>query len=149
MRVIFLQDIPKLANAGDVKNVANGYARNYLIPQKLAVAATLEGMKRVQRIKQAGDDRRMRETQTWHELAQLLEGASIAVKARTTPSGQFYGAISAAQIAQGLSNAIGREMDRKLVETLEPIREPGEHQVVLHLAPGIQATIIVTAEAQE
>ena len=148
VRVIFLEDVLNQANAGEIKNVANGYARNYLIPKKLATIATSEDMKRIERIKKAGDERRIRETQQWEELANLLEGTSISVKARMTPAGQFYGAINPTQIAQELSDALGREIDRKLVETVAPIRAPGEFEVVLHLAQGIQATIIVTAEAQ-
>lgn len=149
MRVIFLQDVAYVANAGEIKNVKDGYARNYLIPQKIATVATAEEMKRIERIRKAGDVRRARETQVWDELAILLEGTMIAVSARITPAGQFYGAITPTQIAQELSTAIGREFDRKLVETVAPIREPGEYEVILHLAPSIQATINVTAEAQE
>ncbi len=147
MRVIFLEDVPNVANAGDVKAVSNGYARNYLIPQKLAIMVTAEEMKRIERIKRSGDERRIRETERWEELAKLLEGTGVTVKARATPAGQFYGAITPSQIAQELSSVLGREIDRKLVEAVAPIREPGEHEVVLHLSPGIQATIIVTAEA--
>ncbi len=149
MRVIFLEDVPNQAHAGDVKNVANGYARNYLLPKKLATVATAEDMKRIERIKRAGDERRLRETQQLDELAQSLEGTAINIKARATPAGQFYGTINPAQIAEGLASVTGREIDRKLVETVEPIKEPGEYEVVLHLAPGIQATVIVTAEAEE
>ena len=149
MRVIFLQDVQNLANAGEVKNVADGYARNYLLPKKLATLATSEEMKRIERIKKAGDERRIRETEQWDELARLLDGTSITVKARLTPAGRFYGAITPTHIAQELSTVLDREMDRKLVETVEPIREPGEYEVVLHLSQGIQATILVTAEADE
>ena len=149
MKVILLEDVPNLANAGEIKNVADGYARNYLIPKKLATIATAEEMKRVERIKRAGDERRVRETQRWEELAQMLEGVNVTVTARVTPAGEYYGAITPAQIAEELSQVIGREIDRKLVETVEPIRAPGEHEVILHLSVGIQATIIVTAEAQE
>ena len=149
MRVIFLQDVVNLANAGEVRNVADGYARNYLLPKKLAALATAEEMKRIERIKRAGDERRLRETEEWDELARLLDGTSITVKARLTPAGRFYGAITPTQIAQELGNVLEREIDRKLVETVEPIREPGEYEVVLHLSQGIQATILVTAEAEE
>ena len=149
MRVVFLQDVANVANAGDIKNVKDGYARNYLIPKQIATVATADQMKRIERISKAGDERRARETQQWEELAGLLEGTAIGVTARITPAGQFYGAITPGQIAQELSTAIGREFDRKLVETVDPIREPGEYEVILHLAPSIQATIIVTAEAQE
>ena len=148
MRVIFLEDIPNQANAGDLKNVANGYARNYLIPKGLATIATAEDMKRIERIKRAGDERRLRETEKLNDLAILLEGTNVTVTARVTPAGHFYGTISPAQIAQGLGEVTGREIDRRLVETVEPIRDPGEYEVVLHLAPGIEATIFVTAEAQ-
>ena len=149
MRMIFLEDVPNQANAGDVKNVSDGYARNFLIPKKLAIVATPEEMKRIERIKRAGDERRFRETEQWETLANHLEGTNITVKSRATPTGHFYGAISAAQIAQELANVIGRDVDRKLVETVDSIRDPGEYEVVLRLAPGIQATIIVTAEAEE
>ena len=148
MRVIFLQDVVNLAHAGDVKSVADGYARNYLIPKKLATVATAEEMKRVERIKQAGNERRIRESQVLEELAALLEGQAISVSARATPAGQFYGAITPTRIADELSNVIGREIDRKLIETILPVKEPGEYQVVLHLSPNIQATITVTAEAE-
>lgn len=149
MKVILLEDVPNLANAGEIKNVADGYARNYLIPKKLATIATAEEMKRVEVIKRAGDERRVRETQKWDELAQILEGVNVTVSARVTPAGEYYGAITPALIAQELSQEIGREIDRRLVETVESIRAPGEYEVILHLSAGIQATIIVTAEAQE
>ena len=149
VRVIFLEDIPNQGNAGDLKNVADGYARNYLIPKRLATVATAEDMKRIERIKRAGDQRRVRETEQLNDLAGLLEGTNVTVTARVTPAGHFYGTIGPAQIAQELGEVTGREIDRRLVETVEPIRDPGEYDVVLRLAPGIEATIIVTAEAQE
>ena len=81
MRVIFLEDVPNQANAGDMKDVADGYARNYLVPKKLAMVATPEEMKRIERIRQAGDARRIRETQVWEVLAGQLEGTTVTVKA--------------------------------------------------------------------
>jgi large subunit ribosomal protein L9 len=149
MQVIFMQDVPHLAHAGEIRKVADGYARNYLIPQGLAAIATPEMLKRAQKIKIAGDERRTRETQVIEELAQLLDNTSIAVSARVTPTGRYYGAISGAQVAEKLGATIGREIDRRLVEVMEPIREPGTYQVVLRLSGDIQATINVTAEAEE
>jgi large subunit ribosomal protein L9 len=148
VRVIFLEDVPQQANAGDVKDVADGYARNYLVPKKLAMVATPEEMKRIERIKRAGDERRIRETQQWEVLAGQLDGTAVTVKARLTPAGMFYGAITPGQIAQELGSVLGREVDRKLVDAVEPIRAPGEYEVVLHLAANIQATILVTAEPE-
>jgi large subunit ribosomal protein L9 len=148
MEVMFLQDVPRLAHAGEVRKVANGYARNYLIPQGLAVVATREMLKRSQKIKAAGDERRARETQVVEELAQILDNTSVTVSARVTPTGRYYGAIGSSQVAEVLGATLGREIDRKLVEDMEPIREPGQYQVVLHLSSDIQATINVTAETE-
>jgi ribosomal protein L9 len=82
-------------------------------------------------------------------MAQLLDNTMITVAARVTPNRRYYGAISSGRIAQELTAITGREIDRRLVEDMEPIREPGEYEVSLKLAGEIQATIHITAEAEE
>jgi large subunit ribosomal protein L9 len=149
MQVIFLQDVPNQAQAGEIKRVADGYARNYLLPKGLAEVATPEILKRGHKIKAAGDEQRLRNTEEMEGLAQLLDNTMINVAARVTPNGRYYGAISSGRIAQELTAATGREIDRRLVEDLEPIREPGEYEISLKLAGDIQATIHITAEAEE
>jgi large subunit ribosomal protein L9 len=149
MEVVFTQDVPNQGRTGEVRRVADGYARNYLIPQGLAAMATPEILKRLHKIKAAGDETRVRETGVMQELADALNGTSIVVSARVTPTGRYYGAITGAQIAAALSAAIGRDIDRRLVESSEVIREPGEYQVVLRLAHDLQATINITAQVEE
>ena len=149
MEVIFLQDVLNVANAGDRRKVANGFARNYLIPKKLAVLASPEALKRTERIKEAGRQHRIRETEQWDTLAQELDGAVITVTGKVSPTGRFYGSISPAQIAEALHGITGREIDRKLVEVLEPIREPGDFEVSLNLAPNVTATINISAQAEQ
>jgi large subunit ribosomal protein L9 len=149
MQVVFLQDVANQARAGEVRRVADGYARNYLIPKGLAAMATPETLKRVEKIKAAAGVRRVQETQVFQELAQLLNNARVTISAPVTPTGRYYGAITGARIATELSAAVGREIDRRLVEVMEPIREPGEYPVVLRLSGDIQATIQVTAEAEQ
>tara|TARA_B100000745_G_scaffold167928_1_gene109854 strand:- start:137 stop:586 length:450 start_codon:yes stop_codon:yes gene_type:complete len=149
MNVIFLQDVPEKAHAGEVKRVANGYARNYLLPKGLAEVVTPEIMKRVNKIKSIGDSQRLRETETMEVLAQLLDNTQISVMARVTPTGRYYGAISNVQIAETLTSTIGRDIDRRIVDTIEPIREPGDYEISLKLSADIQATIHITAEAEE
>ena len=149
MEVIFIQDVPNQAQAGEVRKVADGFARNYLIPQGLAEMATPEVLKRLHKIKAAGDETRIRETEVMEELANALDGTSVSVMARVTPTGRYYGAITSAQIAAELGTAVGREIDRRLVESDEPIREPGEYDIVLRWANEIQATIHVVAEVEE
>ncbi len=149
MNVIFLQDVPNQAHAGEVKRVADGYARNYLLPKALARVATSEIMKQVDKIKAVGDEQRIRETDAMEELAQLLDNVQVSLTARVTPTGRYYGAISSAQIAQELTNTLGREIDRRIVEMIEPIREPGEFDIALRLSADIQATIHITAGSEE
>ena len=149
MNVIFLQDVPEKAHAGEVKRVANGYARNYLLPKGLAEVVTPEIMKRVNKIRSIGDSQRLRETETMEVLAQLLDNTQISVMARVTPTGRYYGAISNVQIAETLTSTIGRDIDRRIVDTIEPIREPGDYEISLKLSADIQATIHITAEAEE
>ena len=149
MDVIFLQDVPNVANAGDRRRVKDGFARNYLLPKQLAALATPEMLKRTERIKEAGRERRVRETGRLEELASQLEGLAVNVAGRVAPTGLFYGAISQTQIANALTEATGREIDRKFIEVLEPIREPGEFEIVLNLGTDISANIFIVAEAEE
>lgn len=149
MEVIFLQDVPNVANAGDQRRVKDGFARNYLLPKKLAALATPETLKHTERLKAVGRERRVRETEKMEELALELEGSALNVVGRVAPTGRFYGAISHSQIADALTATLGREIDRKLVEVLEPIREPGEYEVTLNLGPDITANIFIIAEAAE
>jgi large subunit ribosomal protein L9 len=149
MEVIFLKDVFNQARAGEVRRVADGYARNYLIPQGMAEMATPEVLKRLHKIKASGDETRLRETGVMQELAEQLDGVSVTVIGRITPTGRYYGAISSSQIASQLSANVGREIDRRLLEAGEPIRAPGEYEVVLRWSSDIQATIQIIAEAEE
>lgn len=149
MEVIFIKDVSNKGRAGEVRRVADGYARNYLIPQGLAEVATPEGLKRIKKITATGDETRIRETALMQELASQLDGISVTVIGRTAPTGRYYGAITSGQIAAQLSANLGREIDRRLVDSREPIREPGEYEAVLRWTNDIQATIQVVAEAEE
>ena len=149
MEVVFTRDVENQARAGEVRKVADGFARNYLIPKGLAEIATPEVLKRLHKITSAGDETRVRETEVMQELAQALEGTSISLTARVTPTGRYYGAISSAAIAAQLSTTVGREIDRRLVEANEAIREPGEYDVVLRWSNEVQARVHVVAAVEE
>ena len=94
MEVVFTQDVPNKAKAGEVRRVPDGYARNYLLPQGLAEIATPEVLKRLHKITAVGDEVRVRETAIMEELAEGLDDVSITLTARITPTGRYYGAIS-------------------------------------------------------
>lgn len=149
MEVVFTQDVPNKARAGEVRRVPDGYARNYLLPQGLAVMSTPEVLKRLHKIKTTGDQVRLRETQALEEIKAGLDGAAITVHARVTPTGRYYGAITAVQIAAALNELTGREIERRWIEVAEPIREPGEYAITLRFSGEISATINVTAEPEQ
>jgi len=149
MEVVFTQDVPNKAKAGEVRRVPDGYARNYLLPQGLAEIATDEVKKRVHKISAVGDEVRVRETAIMEELAKGLDDVSITLTARITPTGRYYGTITSTHIAMELADKVGREVERRWVEISEPIREPGEYDVTLRFSTEVSATIHVNAEIEE
>ena len=149
MEVVFTQDVPNKARAGEVRRVPDGYARNYLLPQGLAEIATPEVLKRLHKITAVGDDVRIRETAVMEELASGLDDISITLTARITPTVRYYGAVTSTHIAMELAEKVGREVERRWVEIAEPIREPGKYDVTLRFSTEVTATIHVNAEVEE
>ncbi len=149
MEVVFTQDVPNKAKAGEVRRVPDGYARNYLLPQGLAEISTDEVKKRVHKITAVGDQVRVRETAIMEELAKGLDDVTITLTARITPTGRYYGTITSTHIAMELADKVGREVERRWVEISEPIREPGEYDVTLRFSTEVSATIHVNAEIEE
>lgn len=149
MEVVFTQDVPNKAKAGEIRRVPDGYARNYLLPQGLAEIATDEVKKRVHKITAVGDEVRVRETAIMEELAEGLDDVTITLTARITPTGRYYGTITSTHIAMELADKVGREVERRWVEISEPIREPGEYDVTLRFSTEVSATIHVNAEIEE
>ena len=149
MMMLFLRDVPDQARAGEVRRVSRGYARNYLLPKGLAEIATDETMKRLEKVRQEGDQVRARETQVVEELAEALDNMTVEIPGRVTPMGRYYGAISGVRIAEALGEALDREIDRRITNAVEPIREPGDYEIVLNLSSEIQATVNVQATVEE
>ncbi len=149
MEVVFTQDVPNKAKAGEVRRVPDGYARNYLLPQGLAKMASPELLKQLNKITAVGDEIRVRETAVMEELASGLEDVTITLSARITPTGRYYGTITSTHIAMELADKVGREVERRWVEIAEPIREPGEYDVTLRFSTEVTATIHVNAEVEE
>ena len=146
MRVIFQQEVKGVANKGDVKEVKDGYARNYLIPRGLALEAT-RGLERelVER-KQRQQQRADRERQQMQELAQALKNQIITVPARVGENDRLFGAVTNADVAEALKS-LGYAVERKKI-AMDPIKHVGEHGAVIHLYTGITAEIVVRVEAQ-
>jgi len=146
MKVVFLEDVPKVAKAGEIKEVADGYGRNFLIPQKLAVLASPSALNAAETQTKI---RARSQTQTEDEVTELarqLEGKEITLKARAGAQEHLHGSITSADIASELQNATGLVVDKRKIELDEPIRQLGSYEVAIRLAkdmiPKIKVTVI-------
>ena len=148
MKVVFLQDVPNVARVGEMKEVANGYARNFLIPKKLAILATpsTTGILGIQHKIEAREQEQ--EEARLVELARQLEGKEINLKARAGAKDRLYGSITNADIASELSNA-GVVIDKRTIELAESIRQLGSYEITVRLAKDITPKIKVTVIEEE
>ena len=143
MRVVFLQDVAGVAQGGDVKEVKNGFARNYLIPKRLAEPATHNALQRVSQYAELAERTRIKLLEDMRELSATLNGARIDVEMRAGASGQLYGSVTNAIIAEKLGDITDREIDRRSIEIENPIRQLGNFDVTVRLHPEVQAQIDV------
>lgn len=149
MKVVLKKDVPGLGKAGDIKNVADGYARNYLIPKGLAAVATPGAVKQAEQERVAEAERARRLQQEAAELAQKLANQTFTFKARAGEGDRLYGSITSADIAEAIQAATGLEVDKRKVLLERPIRELGEHTVTVKLHGDVvsQVKVIVEREA--
>ena len=143
MKVILLQDIEGQGKAGDLKDVADGYARNYLLPKRLAAAATPALLaNRAQRI--AAEQRRLeKQAEQNRQQAQRLSDVTLTFRARVGREGRLYGSITSQDIASGLREAEGIVVDRRMIVLPEPIRSTGTFTVPIKVAPKLEPKITV------
>ncbi|HZU05837.1 MAG TPA: 50S ribosomal protein L9 [Chloroflexota bacterium] len=148
MKVILREDVKGLGAAGEVKDVADGYARNYLIPRRLAVPATPAALKEVAAQQAAAARRQAQREAEARALAARLANMTLTLRARVGAQGRLYGAVTAADIADALSRELGVPFDRRRLVLEEPIRELGTHMVPVHLARDITASLTVRVEPE-
>ena len=145
-QVVFLADVPPKYMAGEVRAVAGGFARNYLIPQGLAAPATSEQLKRIEKIKKVAEVKRFKETSDLKGVADKLEGLSITLKGRAGEGGHLYGSITNMAIAEALTEAVGQDIDRRTITLQEPIRNLGTFEVPVRLHMDLNPTVSVIVE---
>ena len=151
MKIVLRQDVPKLGEAGTIQNVSNGYARNYLIPQGMAVVATDGEIKMATHNLAVKDRKVARQEEQLRSTGDKIQGQRLSFTARAGDQGRLFGSITAADVATSLSAAIGEEVDRRRVVLDEPLRSVGEHLVTVHLVGRLrpQITVVIEAEASE
>lgn len=149
MKVIFLKDVFGKGKGGEVKEVAEGYARNFLLPQGLALAATPTVIKQVESKLPKERGQESLDQAKLAELAGLIEGREIHLQARIGAGDRLFGSITAADIAEELSQVIGSFIDKRKIDIDKPLRQVGSHGVVVKLTKGLEPRITVVIEPEK
>ena len=142
MKVLLIKDVYKLGRAGEIKKVANGYGRNYLIPQGFAIMATPGAAKQADRIKVKATERRAVLNEELASVAEVLEGKILTFAVKAGETGKLYGSISDQDIVDYVKANFELELEKRQVET-EPIRELGVYTIPVHLTMDLVPTIKV------
>lgn len=143
MKVLLIKDVYKLGHAGDVKKVADGFGRNFLIPQGLAVLATPGAMKTVEKIRAKAAITRAALNQEMSGLAEQLEGVELSFSTKAGETGKLYGSITSQMIVDTLNQKLGTSIERHQIES-EPIRNLGEHVATVRLTIDLNPKVKVT-----
>ena len=148
MQIILQEDVEKLGNRGEVVTVAEGYARNFLLPRKLALEATAGNMKRLEKMRAAFAKKEAVEKGDAQKLAELLAGVSLEVTRKSGENDQLFGSVTSADISEALA-AKGFTIDKKKIQLAEPIKTIGEFDVPLKLHREVSSTVKLTVKKEE
>ena len=147
MQIILQEDVEKLGTRGEVVAVKEGYARNFLLPRKLALEASPGNLKRLEKIRTTLAKRTATERDQAQKQAELLKDVTVGFSRKAGESDQLFGSVTAADIAEALA-AQGFEVDKRRIELAEPIKVVGQHEVTAKLVHGVTASfkVIVSRE---
>lgn len=147
MKVILLRDVKELGMEGKVVEVSEGYARNFLFPQNLAVQASAQALAAAKQKKEVASNREAKALNQARKLAAKLDGFEITVKAKMTDKGSLFGAVSTKEIAKALK-AEGFAIEPDWIVIPKPLKETGSHRLTLDLPQGLEAEIHLTIEGE-
>ena len=149
MKVIFLQDVPRVGKAGEIKEVADGYGRNFLIAKNLALLATSSAISRAEAQRKIDARNQADDAAQILEIADKLDGKEVTLKARTGAKDRLYGSITNADIAAELENNLGIVIDKRKIELVKPIHQLGSFEIAIRLAKDVIPKIKVTITEEE
>jgi large subunit ribosomal protein L9 len=148
MKVMLLKDVYNLGRAGEVKRVADGYARNFLIPQKLAVPATVGALRQTEKIQAAAAKQRELLNEEMSGIAEQIKALELVFKAKVGETGKLYGSITQQSIIDAVNEKLHCNLDRHQIES-QPLREEGEHMVRIRLTFDLIPEVKVIVESDE
>ena len=149
MEVILASDVDKLGHKGDVVNVADGYARNFLVPKGLAMVASKGAKRQADLMRKAREERKRREKEAAAARVATLASEPVYISARAGEGGRLFGSVTRSDVARGILEQLGEEVDRYDVRLEEPLRSLGVHQVEVRLHEEVNALVTVEVIAHE
>ena len=144
MKVVFLEDVEGVALGGEIKEVKNGFARNYLIPQQLAAPATHNNLQKITKLSRKAETERIQKLDDMKQLSEAIDGTEILIEMRAGSNDRLYGSVTGTMVADALNDITGQSIERRLVQLDNPIRELGTFDVPIRLHADVNATIKVT-----
>ena len=143
MKVVLLEDVKSLGKKGDLVEISDGYARNFIMPKKKGIEATAKNLNDLKLQKQHQDKLAAQQLQDAKDLAQKLEGAMVVLKVKTGEGGKIFGSVSTKEIAQAAKEQCGFDLDKKKMVLDEPIKSCGNHIVPIKLHKDVTAKLTV------
>lgn len=147
MKIVLRDDVENLGRKGDLLEVADGYARNYLVPRGLAIKATKGAARQADAMRRSREARDVRDRAGAEEVAARLTGARIEIRARAGEGGKLFGSVTNADVAEAVQRVTDVELDRRSIELTEPLKELGPAEVPVRLHPDVTATLSVEVVA--
>ncbi len=147
MEIILQEDVEKLGTRGQVVTVKEGYARNYLLPQKLAIPANASNMKRLEKMRAAFAKKEATERESAQQQAALLASVTLKLSRKAGENDQLFGSVTTADIAEALK-AQGYEIDKRKIQLNDPIKLVGEYPITLKLYRDVTATVTLTVDRE-
>lgn len=143
MQIVLVKDVPNLGRVGDIVEVKNGYGRNYLIPQGMAVLATKGALKQADQLRAAADKRRTRELDSAQKLGAAIRELTLRFQMKVGDKGRLYGSVTSGEIAERVSEQLGIELDKRRVELDEPIKMLGNFEVPVNVHADVETAVRV------
>jgi large subunit ribosomal protein L9 len=148
MRIILQEDVEKLGMRGQVVEVAEGYARNFLLPRKLGLEASAGNMKRLEKMRAVFAKKEATEKEAAQKLAELLAGVSVELSRRAGENDQLFGSVTSADVSDALA-AQGYNVDKRKIALADPIKVVGEYEIPVKLHREVTATLKLSVKKEE
>jgi large subunit ribosomal protein L9 len=149
MKVVLLKDVKNIGKRDEILNVSDGYARNFLFPQKLAMEATPGTLKEIQKKRAAQDAREAEQLAEAKARAEKIKGKVVELKVKCGEKGRLYGSVTAAEVAEALEKQHGYAADKRKIDLGDPIKEVGDREITIRLHPGVSTTMVLRVKPLE